>query len=51
MVGVAQWLRRLAVAQQIEGSNPFAHPSHQHRLPSTVGGWRENPTEDTEGIF
>ncbi len=26
-VSVAEWLRRQVVALEIEGSNPFAHPS------------------------
>ena len=26
MVGVAEWLRHLVVAQKIVGSNPIAHP-------------------------
>ena len=28
VVSVAKWLRRQVVALEIEGSNPFAHPTH-----------------------
>ena len=31
MVGVAQWLERLAVAQEVAGSNPVSHPFFRYR--------------------
>ena len=47
MVGVAQWLEHLAVAQGVAGSNPVAHPisypadypeqSEQHAVPKWHG--------------
>ena len=38
MVGVAQWLERLAVAQEVAGSNPVSHPNSRQRIaPARIG--------------
>jgi hypothetical protein len=36
MVGVAEWLRHLVVAQETVGSNPTAHPRQDDHPPMIV---------------
>ncbi len=37
MVGVAQSVERLVVAQVVAGSNPVTHPPEQYMVPSSSG--------------
>jgi hypothetical protein len=49
VVGVAEWLRHLVVAQKTVGSNPTAHPTSS-RLPSIAVGFSFlNPRSSDRG--
>lgn len=53
MVGVAEWLRHLVVAQKTVGSNPTAHPvsviEKSHRLGGGCFAWFYDLSRDSLG--